>query len=125
VVIHLKYQWANKRIDSDKAAVAIEDFLRRHHFSITTSSDGCQTVWTALHVNSNHEARRLVISIMQDSSGLTVELRAGSRLDPLLKNSFILQFLGAGGIMRRAYESQDYYRKMEDEFWAMLEKAIQ
>jgi len=125
VVIHLKYQWDNRRIDSKKAAVAIEDFLRRHHFSITASSDGCQTVWTALQVNSNHVVRRLVISIMQDSCGLTVELRPGSRLDPLLENSFILQLLGAGGIMRRAYESQDYYRKMEDEFWEMLEKAIQ
>jgi hypothetical protein len=124
-VIHLKYQWANRRIDSDKATVAIEDFLRQRHFSIRTSSDGSQTFWTALQVNSNHVVRRLVISIMQDSSGLTVELRAGSHLDPLLKNSFILQFLGAGGIMRRAYESQDYYRKMEDEFWEMLEKAIQ
>jgi hypothetical protein len=125
VVIHLKYQWANRRIDSEKAAVAIEDFLKQHHFSITASSDGCQTVWTALHVNSNHVVRRLVISIMQDSCGFTVELRAGSRLDPLLKNSFILQLLGAGGIMRSAYETQDYYRRMEDEFWEMLEKAIQ
>jgi len=124
-VIHLKYQWANRRIDSEKAAVAIEDFLKQHHFSITASSDGCQTVWTALHVNSNHVVRRLVISIMQDSCGFTVELRAGSRLDPLLKNSFILQLLGAGGIMRSAYETQDYYRRMEDEFWEMLEKAIQ
>lgn len=124
-MIHLKYQWANRRIDFDKAAVAIEDFLRRHHFSITASSDGCQTVWAALQVNSNHVVRRLVISIKQDSCGFTVELRAGSGLDPLLKNSFILQLLGAGGIMRRAYESQDYYRKMEDEFWDMLEKAIQ
>jgi hypothetical protein len=121
----LKYQWANRRIDFEKTAVAIEDFLRRHHFSITASSDGCQTVWTALQVNSNHVVRRLVISIMQDSCGFTVELRAGSDLDPLLKNSFILQLLGAGGIMRKAYESQDYYRKMEDEFWEMLEKAIQ
>ena len=124
-MIHLKYQWANRRIDSEKAAVAIEDFLKQHHFSITASSDGCQTVWTALHVNSNHVVRRLVISIMQDSCGFTVELRAGSRLDPLLKNSFILQLLGAGGIMRSAYETQDYYRRMEDEFWEMLEKAIQ
>ena len=121
----MKYQWANRRIDSEKAAVAIEDFLKQHHFSITASSDGCQTVWTASHVNSNHVVRRLVISIMQDSCGFTVELRAGSRLDPLLKNSFILQLLGAGGIMRSAYETQDYYRRMEDEFWEMLEKAIQ
>ena len=119
----MEYRWVGKNIDLDAAKGKIEKFLKEQGCRVDRHELPTSFSWKATF-RQQHKARQVTITVTGEPNDLRIDFGSHHDLDRVLTANFVMQFLGAGALLREGYDSRDFYKRLEEKFWIEMEKAF-
>jgi hypothetical protein len=120
----LKYKWIKKNIDLNKLTDSIEHFLDHKKFkTLREDSDDSRQVLGSYRT-TDRRLMKAVVKVSGSPDNFIVELKAGEQIHPILKLSSLISFLGGGRLLLKGYQSAEFYREIEEEFWKYVESRV-
>jgi hypothetical protein len=120
----MQTRWVNKNVDLEALIKRVEEFFRFKGFdTVVEGSQHKYTVVGFLRIDNKPRSFRVTAETSKD--GLTVEFCAekGGKFLPLLGP--LVSMFGGGVFVMDRYKSLEFYERLETEFWAFMEMAVE
>lgn len=120
----MKYKLEKREANLEGAAEKIELFMKNNGFTVSKRKNGnCYQILGLLRT-SKGKLRTIKVTLSETEDGLEIELKHGGFMHSILKYSFLISLLGGGALLLDAYDSSEFYQKIEEKFWRYLEEEL-
>lgn len=120
----MKYKWIDKNVDLNNLTESIEHFLKDKRFTTLRENSGHSRQILGIYRNTDRRLMKVVVKVSGTPDSCVVELKAGEKVRSILKLSSLVSFFGGGQFLLKGYESAEFYRKIEEEFWRYVENRL-
>jgi hypothetical protein len=122
----LRTEWLDKHVEPSRLCGPIEDFFKAEGFTIKETFTGSKHRVEALFSDSV-TAPFAVVEIYGDPNRIVVDFLPWGRDERTARNllsSSILTILGGGILVRQDLKRKELMEKVENQFWASLDRFI-
>jgi hypothetical protein len=122
--VQLQTRWVNRNVDLEALIKRVEEFFKSKGFD--TVVEGSQHKYkVAGSMRVDDKPRSFYAIAETNKEGLTVEFWPSNegRVLPLLGP--LISMFGGGVFMLDRYRSAEFYKRLEAEFWAFMENAVE
>lgn len=120
----MKYKWDKRSADLDNIMEKIEFFMKNNGFEVKKIKyDDRHQVVGVLRTREG-KLRTIRVTLNKTLKGVEIELEHGGVMHPLLKFSSLISLLGGGALLLNAYNSYEFYQKIEEKFWEYLQEEL-
>ena len=120
----MQTRWVNRNVALNVLSKRIEDFYKRKGFE--TSVDHLEDTYkivAALRIDD--KLRTSYVSVKGNSNDFTVEFLGGRSGRFSLLLAPLATMFGGGIFILDRLKSQDFYERLETEFWAFVENVVE
>ncbi len=120
----MQTRWVNRNVDLEALTKRVEGFFKSKGFE--TVLEGSQHKYTvAGFLRVDNKSRNFYVIAETNKEGLTVEFctEKGGRFLPLLGP--LVSMFGGGVLVMDRFKSLEFYQRLETEFWAFMEMAVE
>lgn len=122
--VQLKYQWFGKNVDLNLLTESVKSFLKAKKFTVRQHNALELNHVIGTYCSADGEVRTVVVKISGTPKDFTVELTVAVEYQSILKLSSFFTFFGGGALMLKELRSVEYYQKLEEKFWAYVERQV-
>jgi hypothetical protein len=119
----MKYRWIEKNVDLNRLEEDINEFFEKQGFKIKDQSSSDSFSLIGIRRLSSDQILKIAVIISGSPSDFSVELKTGGDQSALMFSS-VLTFLGSGGMLLRDYKSIEFYQRVKDSFWNLVEGTV-
>jgi len=119
----MQTQWIGKNADLDLLSKRIEGFFEDKGFKMKLEQSG--DTYTLLGVlRRDDERESITVRVKGNSKDFLVEFLGKIGRFSILLSSFV-SILGGGALILGKLKSQDFYEKLERDFWSFAEETVE
>jgi len=119
----MKYRWIEKNVDLNQLEEDINEFFEKQGFKTKDQSSSDSFSLIGIRRLSSDQVLKIAVIISGSPSDFSVELKTGGDQSALIFSS-VLTFLGSGGMLLRDYKSIEFYQRVKDSFWNLVEGTV-
>jgi len=119
----MQEQWVRRNVDLALLSECVETFFNDRGFKTVKefSADEYTIIWGPLFRGS----RRLRVKIIGVPNDFRIEFLGGEEARRSILLGYVTTLFGGGGLVREGLRLKDALEKVENEFWAYMEREVE
>ena len=120
----MKYTWM-KRADIEVIGETIKNFFESRNFEVKEFRDkSSKRIYIVKSKSKVKRKLHMKIEVYNTDKGIILETGNAKNTRLALISSYLMQFMGAGIILKKLTETNEFYQKVEQKLVKEIEKAI-